>query len=310
MPTMSVAPAASACRMASAIEVAVNTRVAVKLTRQLVRPPLAAAVAARPLPGRRPRRPVPVPVVAAAARPVPGRRPRRAGVAAVAAAPVAAVAAVRRRRRPLPVVLAALVAVVEPGRRPRRPVPVPVAAAGVAAAAARGRRPRRAPVVPVPLAAADVVAAAARGRRPRRAPVVPPLAAPLVLVRPRSLAPCRCATRYTDDSPIPNRLLISDTGVSVSAYRRVTSRSWSSVSLRRVPVAPSPDPRASAPACERVSVSVITTLQFSPSVERYCMRTRGTTGGCQDLPRVAVRARFWSSRWQSTKQLTGVHSGQ
>jgi hypothetical protein len=35
MPTMSVAPAASACRIASDMDDAVNTRVAVKLTRQL-----------------------------------------------------------------------------------------------------------------------------------------------------------------------------------------------------------------------------------------------------------------------------------
>lgn len=35
--------------------------------------------------------------------------------------------------------------------------------------------------------------------------------------RPRMAAPCRCAMRYTDDSAIPNRLLISDTGVSVAA---------------------------------------------------------------------------------------------
>jgi hypothetical protein len=47
----------------------------------------------------------------------------------------------------------------------------------------------------------------------------------VVAVRPRKAAPCRCATRYTDDSPIPYRLLISETGVSVSAYKRVTSRS-------------------------------------------------------------------------------------
>jgi hypothetical protein len=51
--------------------------------------------------------------------------------------------------------------------------------------------------------------------------------------RPRSFAPWRSTMRYTDDSPTPNFWLISGTGVLVSAYRRVTSRSCSSVSLRR-----------------------------------------------------------------------------
>ena len=64
-------------------------------------------------------------------------------------------------------------------------------------------------------------------------------------IRPRSPAPRRCTMRYTDDSPIENCLLMSGTGVVVSAYRRVTSRSCSSVSLwrggkvRRVSSAPS-----------------------------------------------------------------------
>jgi hypothetical protein len=71
-------------------------------------------------------------------------------------------------------------------------------------------------------------------------PLEPALARPVVDLpvddvdavadRPRRAAPRRCATRYTDDSPIPNRLLISETGVSVSAYNRVTSRSCSSLS--------------------------------------------------------------------------------
>jgi hypothetical protein len=87
-------------------------------------------------------------------------------------------------------------------------------------------------------------AAAARPPRPRPHPVTDAevLATPGVPAkpdaglddRPLSEAPWRCATRYTDDSPIPNRLLISETGVSVSAYSRVTSRSCASVSLRRV----------------------------------------------------------------------------
>jgi hypothetical protein len=41
-------------------------------------------------------------------------------------------------------------------------------------------------------------AAAAAGRL---VDALDPLA--VVAVRPRSAAPCRCATRYTDDSPIP-----------------------------------------------------------------------------------------------------------
>src|SRR6202011_2597945 len=102
---------------------------------------------------------------------------------------------------------------------------------------------RRRPPRPVPEAAAAgfaAVAAAAAGR------ALDPL---VVLDRPRNAAPWRCATRYTDDSPIPKRLLISETGVSVSAYRRVTSRSCESLSLRRVVVAPSPcAPRAASPS--------------------------------------------------------------
>src|SRR5690349_21201479 len=69
MPTMSVAPAASAWRIASAIVVALKTRVAVKLTRQLWRRPVAP-----PLPPA-----LPDPLAAAVVR-LPGRRPRRAPV--------------------------------------------------------------------------------------------------------------------------------------------------------------------------------------------------------------------------------------
>src|SRR5579859_254961 len=48
---------------------------------------------------------------------------------------------------------------------------------------------------------------------------------------------------------MPKRLLISETGVSVSAYSRVTSRSCASLSLRRVVVAPSPcAPRVDSPS--------------------------------------------------------------
>jgi hypothetical protein len=35
-------------------------------------------------------------------------------------------------------------------------------------------------------------------------------------VRPRKAMPCRCTTRYSEDSPIPNRWRISDVGVLVS----------------------------------------------------------------------------------------------
>src|SRR5207244_2818346 len=51
---------------------------------------------------------------------------------------------------------------------------------------------------------------------------------------PRMAAPWRWATRYTEDSPMPNVRAISDTGIVVPAYRRVTSPSCSSLSLRRV----------------------------------------------------------------------------
>jgi hypothetical protein len=46
-----------------------------------------------------------------------------------------------------------------------------------------------------------------------------------VALRPRSGTPCRCTTRYRDDSPMPNCARITDVGVLVSAYSRATSRS-------------------------------------------------------------------------------------
>jgi hypothetical protein len=108
--------------------------------------------------------------------------------------------------RPVVEVTADRLVVDLPVARPRpRPRPVPDADGVVAAATALG---------------GDVDDADAVADRPRRA------------------APRRCATRYTDDSPIPNRLLISETGVSVSVYDRATSRSCSSLSLRRVVEAP------------------------------------------------------------------------
>ena len=51
--------------------------------------------------------------------------------------------------------------------------------------------------------------------------------------RPRSATPCRCTTRYKEDSPIPKRSRISDVGVLVSAYSRAMSRSSSGLNLRR-----------------------------------------------------------------------------
>lgn len=51
--------------------------------------------------------------------------------------------------------------------------------------------------------------------------------------RPRSGTPWRCTMRYREDSPIPNRLRISEVGVVFSAYRRATSRCCSGLSLRR-----------------------------------------------------------------------------
>jgi hypothetical protein len=119
--------------------------------------------------------------------------------------------AARPRRPPRPVVelvlLAAPLVLLALGVRPRRPRPVVLAPelAGVLVAAA-ARRPR--PRVPVAADLVDVVAA----REPPEDELDPD-----VLVRPRSAAPWRCATRYTDDSPMPKRLLISETGVSVSA---------------------------------------------------------------------------------------------
>src|SRR5205823_8704317 len=82
-------------------------------------------------------------------------------------------------------------------------------------------------------------------------------------------------------SPMPNRLLISETGVSVSPYSRVTSRSCSSESLRRVPVPPSPPAAPSDPDRERdVSVSITTPVlrQLKGTSCRHAMHT----GGCQD----------------------------
>jgi len=56
----------------------------------------------------------------------------------------------------------------------------------------------------------------------------------VVAARPRSGTPSRCTMRYSEDSPIPNRLRISEVGVVFSAYRRATSRCCSGLSLRRV----------------------------------------------------------------------------
>jgi hypothetical protein len=56
-------------------------------------------------------------------------------------------------------------------------------------------------------------------------------------VRPRSGTPWRSATRYTDDSEIPKRELICETGVLVEPYRFAISRSCSSLNLRRAPAA-------------------------------------------------------------------------
>jgi hypothetical protein len=189
---------------------------------RVVLPDVPAALA---VPARRPRRPVPVaPLVLAAA----ARDPRAARVVPVLA----------------PLAVSELAARPEPGRRPRRVVPVALAVVPAAAREPRAARVRRAGVAavsPAPVAAAGVEAAALLrvvepGRRPRRAPVeVVPLAAPVelpVLLRPRKLAPWRCEMRYTDDSPTPKRLAICGTGVSVSLYRRVSSFSCSSLSLR------------------------------------------------------------------------------
>lgn len=196
---MSVAPAASAWRMASDMLEAVNTRVAVKLTRNC-RPPLVAA------PPRVPRG-----TRVARVEVAPLLRPFVGGVPAPRLAPV---------RRPF-------VLGVDAGRVSELDVPAELPA---------GRRPRR-PPRPVPPVCRPV------------APAGPGLAVSVVDVRPRSAAPCRWATRYTDDSPIPNRLLISETGVSVSAYSRVTSRSCWSFNLRRVPRVPLPCvPREDSPS--------------------------------------------------------------
>jgi hypothetical protein len=165
----------------------------------------------------------------------------------VPVAPLVLAAAARdpRAARVVPVLAPlAVPELAEPGRRPRRVVPVALAVVPAAAREPRAARVRRAGVAavsPAPVAAAGVEAAALLrvvepGRRPRRAPVeVVPLAAPVelpVLLRPRKLAPWRCEMRYTDDSPTPKRLAICGTGVSVSLYRRVSSFSCSSLSLR------------------------------------------------------------------------------
>jgi hypothetical protein len=80
---------------------------------------------------------------------------------------------------------------------------------------------------------------------------------------------------------MPKRLLISETGVSVSEYRRVTSRSCWSVSLRRVPAVPSllevspsePDPDA----VDR-DVSLVVSMNLSNlSIESYSMRETTAT---------------------------------
>ena len=71
-----------------------------------------------------------------------------------------------------------------------------------------------------------------------------------VAVRPRSATPCRCTTRYREDSPIPKRSRMSDVGMLVSAYSRAMSRFSSGLNLRRR------EPTGCAPlACVSVALS-------------------------------------------------------
>jgi hypothetical protein len=94
---------------------------------------------------------------------------------------------------------------------------------------------------------------------------------------------------------MPKRLLISETGVSVSEYRRVTSRSCWSVSLRRVPAVPSllevspsePDPDA----VDR-DVSVVSMNLSNLSSESYSMRCTTAT---PDVKKINLLRR-WSGR--------------
>jgi hypothetical protein len=178
---------------------AVKVRTATKLTRNERRPPAAAAVRVeavalrRPAPARRPaaERPVLAPPRAAAPR---VRRPLPLVLLALAAPRPDALPAARPRPPPAgrparPVELAAARPAVLAAGRPARPAR-PVLLAGKLAAARPRPRPR-------PVAGfdgvddapeAELAALALRG--------VDFLAAPeLVVVRPRSAAPCRCATR-------------------------------------------------------------------------------------------------------------------
>jgi hypothetical protein len=238
---------------------AVRVTRATRATRAVARPGPRVASAPPDAAGRPTRRVVAAgrPRVAPLRRPLGGAvaRPLEAAAPRAAVVPVVRVAALVAVRLRLPAVDArADVADARPAlAAPRAVLEVP---AGRPAGRPVARRPR--PVV------ADFVADAVEARAVAGFLAAGFLAVVDVVVdRPRRAAPWRWATRYTDDSPIPNRLLISETGVSVSAYRRVTSRSCWSLSLRRVPPAPSLLARDASPLADESDVFTRVSIHLS-----------------------------------------------